>query len=127
MPKKMSSNGRKLKPAQVKAVGRHFEKIAVEIANLQKYLDGIGVHPVGGWRDPYEYSVVQGIRASEADCNDCTECSVVCFDGSCDCQECSNPKSLLADPRSTIKVGSGMFFQSVKPHGGFHVIVRRRL
>src|ERR1019366_3987370 len=47
-----------LNKAQAKIVGSHFRKIALEVGRMQKYLEEIGVRPVGGWKDPYDYSLV---------------------------------------------------------------------
>jgi len=119
--------GKKLHPKEAKVVGSHFKNIATEIKKLQGYLDEIGIRPIGGWRDPFAYSVIMGVGIVDKESGDCTECSIVCFDGGCDCVECTNPKQLLPDPNSIIKVGPGVTFKSLKPQKGFIVEVDRGL
>jgi hypothetical protein len=81
---------RKLTPKESRKIEEHLAKISEEIKGIQAHLESIGVSPVGGWKDPDSYTLVNGVKLSE----DCDDCSVVCWDGACDCVECQKMESI---------------------------------
>lgn len=81
---------KKLTEKQKLSLKKHIEKIQAAHKELQEVLSGIGIKPVGGWKDPAEFQLVRGIEFVKEECDECDECSVVCFDGDCgECLECA--------------------------------------
>jgi hypothetical protein len=76
---------RRLTPAETKVVDKSMRIIQDEHRKIQEYLSSLNLDPVGGWKDPSNYTLVTGVKLSA----DCDDCSVVCFDGGCDCQQCT--------------------------------------
>lgn len=116
----------RLRPDQAERVNAHFKAVYDEQIRLQKYLEGIGVHPVDGWPDPGTWRLVSGIDILDQN-NACHECSVVCFDGSCDCKECNNPQKLWPEPNAMITVGARVSaLRARRLKDGLRIFVEKR-
>lgn len=115
--KKNLISGVVLTPEQRKNVNMHFKRILEAEKNLQNYLKEAGLEPVGGFPDIRDYSLVSGLRVIDSVSNDCTECSVVCFDNGCDCVECENKYAFVPEDFSILRAQSHFDFKSaiIKP------------
>ena len=85
------SDLRSKKPSleQIKNIEALVNNIYSSHKKLQDYLSGIGLEPVGGWRDPKDYKLIAGLNILNDD-EECDECSIVEFPDDCvtECDEC---------------------------------------
>lgn len=86
--KRSFSDKKTLDEKQQLAIKKHIDKIQEAQKELQQTLTELGLQPVGGWKEITDYQIVSGLELVKSDCDHCVECSIVCFDGSCDCVEC---------------------------------------
>lgn len=97
--KRSDLHSKKASLEQIKKIEELVNNIYSEHKKLQDYISGIGLEPVGGWRDPKDYKLIAGLNILNDD-EDCDECSIVEFPDDCvtECDECDECTGVVEFP-----------------------------